>query len=201
MTRLKRIGAGRVFLIYLIKTDLDYIRNSMFENAQQSGPAITAEAEFQPLDPRVVKLWRAVGSITASLLMLALLVAAFIASAIHPELSPWIFLLWFLLAVASVWLIYWRPPRLYRSWGYRIDERVLETRSGLMFQVRRLLPLTRLQHVDLHRGPIERAYGLATLVLHTAGTQEAKITIPGLDHEVAARLRDHLVEVGGDDAV
>lgn len=173
----------------------------MLEETHQPGPAITTEAEFRPLDPRVIKLWRAVGSITASLLLLALLVVAFITSAIHPELSPWFFLLWPLALVAAIWLVYWRPPRLYRSWGYRIDERVLETRSGLLFHVRRLLPLTRLQHVDLHRGPIERAYGLATLVLHTAGTQEARITIPGLDQEEATRLRDHLVEVGGDDAV
>ncbi|HJQ68740.1 MAG TPA: PH domain-containing protein [Blastocatellia bacterium] len=157
--------------------------------------------EFQPLDPRVVKLWRAVGVIAASLSLLALLVVALITTAIHPELSPWPLLSWLLLVAASIWLIYWRPPRLYRSWGYRIDDRVLETRSGLLFQIKRLLPLTRLQHVDLQRGPIERAYGLATLVLHTAGTQEARITIPGLDHEAAARLRDHLVEVGGDDAV
>ena len=139
--------------------------------------------------------------ITAILLLLALSAVAFITSAINPELSPWVFLSWVLALIVSVWLVYWRPPRLYRSWGYRIDERVLETRSGLLVHVRRLLPLTRLQHVDLHSGPIERAYGLATLVLHTAGTQEARITIPGLDAGEAARLRDHLVEVGGDDAV
>lgn len=173
----------------------------MFEDAQQSDTALAAREEFRPLDPRVVKLWRTVGFITASLLMLALLVVAFITSAIHPELSPWVFLFWLLALILSLWLVYWRPPRLYRSWGYRIDDRVLETRSGLLFHVRRLLPLTRLQHVDLHRGPIERAYGLATLVLHTAGTQEARITIPGLDHVAATHLRDHLVEVGGDDAV
>jgi hypothetical protein len=101
----------------------------------------------------------------------------------------------------SLWLVVWRPPRLYRSWGYRIDERVLETRSGLMFQVRRLLPLSRLQHVDLQRGPIERSFGLASLVLHTAGTHQASITIPGLDPDAAVRLRDHLLEMGGDDAV
>jgi membrane protein YdbS with pleckstrin-like domain len=173
----------------------------MLENAQQPDAAIRTSAAFRQLDPRVVKLWRSVGLITAGVFLLALLVAAITAGAIYPELSLWLLLLWVLLLVACAWLVYWRPPRLYRSWGYRIDERVLETRSGLLFQVRQLLPLTRLQHVDLHRGPIERAYGLATLVLHTAGTQEARITIPGLDADEAARLRDHLVEVGGDDAV
>jgi membrane protein YdbS with pleckstrin-like domain len=44
-------------------------------------------------------------------------------------------------------------------------------------------------------------YGLASLVLHTAGTHSASIRIPGLDAEYAVRLRDHLVEIGGDDAV
>lgn len=223
MTRLRRFCASRVFcqtvtqpaniclllLGIFITTNFDYIKKQatkegahiMFENAQQSDTELKASAEFRQLDPRVIKLWRSVGLITASVFLLALLIVAITAGEIYTELSPWLFGFWVLLLVACGWLIYWRPPRLYRSWGYRIDERVLETRSGLLFQVRRLLPLTRLQHVDLHRGPIERAYGLATLVLHTAGTQEAKITIPGLDAEEAARLRDHLVEVGGDDAV
>jgi membrane protein YdbS with pleckstrin-like domain len=44
-------------------------------------------------------------------------------------------------------------------------------------------------------------YGLASLVLHTAGTHSANILIPGLDAGEAVRLRDRLVEIGGDDAV
>jgi uncharacterized protein len=61
--------------------------------------------------------------------------------------------------------------------------------------------VTRLQHVDLRRGPVERQFGLATLVLHTAGTHAASITIPGLDADEAVRLRDRLAEIGGNDAV
>ena len=101
----------------------------------------------------------------------------------------------------AAWGVFLRPRRAYRAWGYRIDERVLELRSGILFQVSRLLPLTRLQHVDLRRGPLERAFGLASLALHTAGTREATLHIPGLDAREAARLRDHLIAVGGDDAV
>jgi hypothetical protein len=55
--------------------------------------------------------------------------------------------------------------------------------------------------VDLHSGPIQRSLGLASLILHTAGTHHATIMIPGLDTVEAARLRDQLVAVGGDDAV
>jgi hypothetical protein len=124
-----------------------------------------------------------------------------IASISEPAVYPWVFAGWLLLVGLFAFLTYWRPPRLYRAWGYRIDGKVLETRSGLVFRINKLLPLSRLQHVDLHRGPLERIFGLASLILHTAGTSQAQITIPGLDANLATRLRDHLVEVGGDDAV
>jgi hypothetical protein len=108
---------------------------------------------------------------------------------------------WGVLVLLCLWSGFWRPVRAYRAWGYRVAERVLETRSGLLFHRTRLLPLSRLQHVDLERGPFERLFGLASLVLHTAGTHSASITIPGLDAAEAARLRDQLVASGGDDGV
>jgi membrane protein YdbS with pleckstrin-like domain len=157
--------------------------------------------EFQPLDPRVISLWRVTGAIGYGVLLLGLLLGVVILEVTRPELGLAVLSGWVALAVLCGWLLYWRPPRLYRSWGYRIDGRVIETRSGLLFQVTRLLPLSRLQHVDLQRGPIERGFGLASLVMHTAGTHEAHITIPGLDSNEAERLRDHLVAIGGDDAV
>ena len=76
-----------------------------------------------------------------------------------------------------------------------------ETRHGIWWRQLQLLPLARLQHVDLHSGPIERSMGLASLLLHTAGTHEATVMIPGLDANEAVRLRDHLVAIGGDDGV
>jgi hypothetical protein len=157
--------------------------------------------EFRPLDPRVVGLWRVTDLIGFGVLLLALLMS--LSFAIFANLRFWPLLLgaWLALAALCVWYSFWRPPRYYRSWSYRIDDRVLETRSGLMFKRAQLLPLSRLQHVDIERGPFERMYGLASLVLHTAGTHSASIRIPGLDADDAVRLRDHLVEIGGDDAV
>ena len=157
--------------------------------------------EFRTLDARVIKLWRVTGLIGCSPLLLVLLTGLLFGVFAEPALVPWIFLGWVGLVAVCAWLVYFRPPRVYRAWSYRIDDKVLETRSGLMFRVNRLLPLTRLQHVDLHSGPLERSFGLASLVLHTAGTHDASIRIPGLDAGDARRLRDHLVEIGGDDAV
>jgi membrane protein YdbS with pleckstrin-like domain len=160
-----------------------------------------AEAEFLRLDPRVVVLWRLSSAIGFGLPLVAALVACAVAWAIRPELLLPAAAATVVLAALFAWGVAVRPGRAYRAWGYRIDDRVLELRSGVVFQVSQLLPLARLQHVDLRRGPLERSLGLASLALHTAGTREATLHIPGLDSAAAARLRDHLVAVGGDDAV
>jgi membrane protein YdbS with pleckstrin-like domain len=160
-----------------------------------------SEREFRPLDPRVVKLWIVTDLVGYGVLLFMLLAGLLVWGFVRPKYLWGLVIGWAALTAFCLWYSFWRPPRSYRAWGYRIDAKVLETRSGILFQRIRLLPLSRLQHVDLERGPFERMYGLSSLVLHTAGTHSASITIPGLDAGEAARLRDHLVEVGGDDAV
>ena len=156
---------------------------------------------YHALDPRVITLWRLSYLIGFGLLLLMCLPLVVTAIFVWGNWGLWAVAAWVALAALSGWLAYWRPPRLYRAWSYRIDGRVLETRSGLLVRLIRLLPLNRLQHVDLSRGPIERMLGLASLVLYTAGTSMASITIPGLEAEEAVRLRDELINIGGDDAV
>jgi uncharacterized protein len=155
---------------------------------------------FQPLDPRAIKLWRIAEQIAVAVFMLPALIGVLVNSYFHPQTAVLQFAAWGFLTSLWLWHSLWHPPRRYQSWGYRLDERVLETRSGRLFQTTRLLPLNRLQHVDLHQGPLERMYGLARLELHTAGTENASLIIPGLAHEVAAQLRDHLIALGGTDA-
>jgi uncharacterized protein len=53
-------------------------------------------------------------------------------------------------------------------------------------------PFGRVQHIDVHRGPLERFYGLATLVLHTAGNHNASVALPGLAHEDALAMREEI---------
>jgi membrane protein YdbS with pleckstrin-like domain len=169
-----------------------------FERADEPPHSTTG---FQPLDSRVVNLWRVSWLIGFGVLLLSLLILVVVVGVAEPRLLVWLAFAWLAAAAAAVWLCLWYPPRLYSSWGYRIDAKVLETRSGRVFQRARLLPLSRLQHVDIERGPLERMFGLAALVLHTAGTHSANIRIPGLEAAEATRLRDHLIEIGGDDAV
>jgi len=54
------------------------------------------------------------------------------------------------------------------------------------------VPYGRMQLVDITRGPIARALGLADLKVVTAAAASA-VTLPGLPIDEAERLRDELV--------
>jgi hypothetical protein len=95
------------------------------------------------------------------------------------------------LLLAAV-LIVLLPPRRYRAWGYREAEDELHVGSGLLFRTRTVVPFGRVQHIDVAHGPIERRFGLATLILHTAGTRGAAVPLPGLLHDEAERMRDRI---------
>jgi len=165
------------------------------------GEVVPEGPQFSRLDPRVVRLWQWTDLIGYGVLLLISTPGLIVLGVRNPGLRWWVPVGWTIIAGLFVWLSRRRPRRAYEAWGYRIDDRVLETRSGIIFHQTRLLPLSRVQHVDLERGPIERRFGLASLVLYTAGTHAAKTIVPGLDADQAVALRDHLVAIGGDDAV
>jgi membrane protein YdbS with pleckstrin-like domain len=53
--------------------------------------------------------------------------------------------------------------------------------------------------VDVTAGPLERAFGLATVQLHTAAAA-SDARVPGLPPAEASRLRDRLTALGEDRA-
>jgi hypothetical protein len=85
--------------------------------------------------------------------------------------------------------------RRYRSWGYAEREDDLLVRRGVLFARLSVVPYGRMQFIDVTAGPLERAFGLATVRLHTAAAA-TDARIPGLEREEAARLRDRLSELG-----
>jgi uncharacterized protein len=176
----------------------DYRENPPAETTSSFSPPDT---EFQALDPNVIHLWRVNQFISSCILLFMASMGGLMLGFAYPFLARELVGAWIVFACFRLFLWVWYPPRAYRAYGYRLDEKVLEIKSGVYFRVLRLLPLNRLQHVDLHSGPFERYFGLASLLLHTAGTVESTLVIPGLTAGDAVKLRDHLVAVGGDDGV
>ncbi len=90
------------------------------------------------------------------------------------------------------------PPLAWARWRYGYLQDLLLMRYGILFVEERAVPVRRMQHVDLVRGPIERLFGLATLVVFTAGNEGSAFRVPGLRVARAQELRDRIVEARGD---
>lgn len=160
-------------------------------------------SEEQRLDPRVIPLQRTAGGIAAAVLAVATMIAVVSAYFDAPSvasLAGW-GALWAIGNGAFAWHTQRWPPIDYRHVSYRVDEHGIEIRRGVYWRKVINVPRSRVQHTDVAQGPLERRYGLGTLVIYTAGTDHAKVMLAGLDHEVAMRIREHLMPERGSDAV
>lgn len=162
-----------------------------------------ADGVEHSLDPRWIQVQRIVGWIVNAAILSGLFVGLLVVLLV--SLPGWIKGVVALLGVAAMaglaWLAHRWPEVQHRHASYKVDVRGIEIRRGVVWRKVINVPRSRVQHTDVAQGPLERGYGLATLVIYTAGTEHAKVDLQGLDHATALRLRDHLVAGEGDDAV
>jgi membrane protein YdbS with pleckstrin-like domain len=81
-------------------------------------------------------------------------------------------------------------PRRWRRWGHAFTDRELHVAHGWPTRVHTVVPVSRVQHIDVSQGPIERSAGLATLSLHTAGTENSLVVLSGITRQRAEEIRD-----------
>lgn len=82
------------------------------------------------------------------------------------------------------------PSRRYSHIGYALGAAELRVARGFFFRIDTIVPFVRVQHIDVGQGPVERRYGLSHLVVHTSGTHNSTVTLPGLPSATAAAMRD-----------
>lgn len=144
---------------------------------------------WHSLSPKLIAARRLILGFFAGIVLLAAIVLAFTPA------PTWVA---GLVAVAALLILAIGWPwigRRVRSWGYaeRADDLVVG--CGIWFRRIVIVPYGRLQFVDVKAGPIDRAFGLVSVQLHTAAaTTDA--AIPGLSPEAAAQLRDRLAAKG-----
>ena len=142
-----------------------------------------------PMDPGLLKLIRVRGAAFG----LVLLAAAGVGEIFAARLTPLpIGLAVGAALLALIYLAVLAPPRRYRAWGYGLDGEELRVRRGVWVRVRTIVPLGHVQHIDVSQGPLERAFGVCSLVLHTAGTLHSQIVLPGLTRSNAEAIRDEI---------
>ena len=84
------------------------------------------------------------------------------------------------------------PDLRWRRWRYEIRDDEVDLQRGILWVGRTLVPLARIQHVDTRSGPLQRRFGLATVVFYTAAGANS---IPELSAPVAAEARDRIAEL------
>jgi membrane protein YdbS with pleckstrin-like domain len=156
----------------------------------------TDEGIYHRLDPAWIELQRLVGwiacAVLAPLLLLGVLIALFVGS-LSFDVKILLSLAWVAVALLLAWLAQAWPDIEYRRTSYAVDAEHIEIRRGVIWRVVTSVPKSRVQHIDVAQGPLERRYGLATLSIYTAGTEYARVDLPGLRHERAVAIRDHLL--------
>lgn len=148
----------------------------------------------QRLDPRAVTLWRMTGALWWTLWTLCMVI---------PNLV-WHWPLWLMAPVAAMGAVWVAevPAAAYRHYSWQVGEVDVRVMHGWWTRRVAVVLHSRIQHVDTRQGPVERALGLAAVVIYTAGSVGAMVAIPGLAAREAEALRDRLAQLGGtEDAV
>ncbi len=144
------------------------------------------------LDPRAKVLWRITGTLGALPLLAAGAFASW-ASLRVVEVPLLLGVVPFLAALGLVVVLAAVVPDLrWRRWRYEIREGEVDLQRGIVWVSRTLVPLARIQHVDTQSGPLQRRFGLATVVFYTAAGPNQ---IPELSAPVAAAVRDRIAEL------
>ncbi len=148
-----------------------------------------------PLHPQHARLWFWQSVLTAAVIALPSLIALSV-------LFRW---KGSLLAIAFALLV----ARLMIAYGHAYARRFrcallddgLLIEQGVFWRRQTFVPRARVQHTDVDQGPLERALGMATLKVFTAGTHEVKLQVEGIGRDSALQLRDALLARHGHDGV
>lgn len=149
--------------------------------------ALNAAEGLDPVDPAYAHVVRITTAINLIPLAIGATVVDFL---VMPQIDGPVGLLtvasWLLTVITIVTL----PARRVSRWGFKIGEGQLRVARGWLFRTDTIVPFVRVQHIDVGQGPVERWFGLSHLVVHTSGTHNSTVTLPGLHADLAAAMRE-----------
>lgn len=136
------------------------------------------------MDPRCKQWW----TVQVALVVIAGLVGLPVLPLL---LGLWLVLapvVWVVLGVVALVVV---PRVRWSIHRWEETETAVYSRSGLFWEEWRAAPLSRVQTVDKTRGPLERLFGLATVVVTTASSKGA-VRIRSLDADLAEEMARRL---------
>lgn len=99
---------------------------------------------------------------------------------------PYVFIL---SGILSVYQLFLHPRLEYRQWRYCISDKYVDIVHGIFFTKYTHIPISRIQHLDISQGPIQKSLGLASIDIVTAGMSHK---IRAIEWEIAQNLLEDM---------
>jgi len=182
-------------IVMHISSEVDNQSENSVTNNNENDQQILQEAisridtvEFLPLSPHYPKLNAFSSFIGWIVIFAALLAVNLLADEVilHFTVLPGVV---FLALISAVYGFYFA-----KSCGYYKGEFDLLYKEGLWWKKQTALSFSRIQHIDISHGPLERRYNMATIKFFTAGGVASDLKIPGLPNELAESLRTEILQ-------
>lgn len=156
------------------------------EGERTTGDTARLREPTQLVSPRVRWVWA--GTALAEVVVVLVLFTLSTLAWRWWSFRWWVAALVVVLGVAYAVLV---PMWRWRVHRWEVTETAVYTQSGWFDVERRIAPLSRVQTVDVHRGPLSQLFRLSTVTVTTASAAGA-LRIEGLDAELAARIVDDI---------
>ena len=146
---------------------------------------------YEKLDKNAILSWRIRRGISFIFLLIIVGVGLLIMNNVGPDnkynkymyISTGLLLLYKLIGI----VIY--PIIEYKQWRYAITEDKVEIRHGIFFVTTTVIPIIRVQHITISRGPIYRKLGLSAVKIFLAS---GSFDIEGLGENTANVISESL---------
>ena len=129
------------------------------------------------------------------LLFFLILVAVFLGLYFMNRIEGLKGLLFYLIAAGLVVLgilLFVMAGVFFRRKKYRLFDKNLTYQEGVLIHKETVVPFSRIQHVEIDEGPLERFFSLATLSVYTAGDSGKDLKINGLRLDKAQEIKDFI---------
>ncbi|MBE6054480.1 MAG: hypothetical protein E7212_11395 [Clostridium sartagoforme] len=150
--------------------------------------------EYQKLNIKAIKSWRIsrlIGTIITSIISIALVI--FLSKVIDnfKEIRMIFIVAIALLIIFLLINAFIYPEIEYKQWSYSITNDKIEFSEGIYFVRRVIIPIIRIQHIQLNQGPINKLFDLYDISIFTAGGEHK---IPNIESKKAEEISEYLKE-------
>lgn len=146
---------------------------------------------YEKLDRKAVLSWR-IGRLIGLFFLSVFIIIGLIFAGNVKQIEPYIKYAYLGAALLFIYkiiglIVY--PEIEYRQWRYVITEDKIELRHGLFFITTTVIPIVRVQHITISRGPVYRKLGLSKVRIFLAS---GSFEIEGLSENTANIISENL---------